>query len=104
MTLAWSSATQSAPLAPCGLSAGRGAGVWRNRIVGTSCNAPIIGRTEAPAPRRPQKHDAGPGGPASAMDSRVCDLLLPWRTPPAPPMQRVVMVVLVMRAGAPHER
>src|SRR2546430_5834888 len=29
------------------------------------------GRTDAPELRRPEKHDAGPGGSASAMNSRL---------------------------------
>src|SRR2546423_13732647 len=31
----------------------------------------IVGRTDAPELQRPEKHDAGPGGSASAMNSRV---------------------------------
>src|SRR5882672_9803391 len=46
----------------------------------------IVGRTEAPELWRPQKHDAGPGGSASAMDSRCC----------------VLLVTLAYASGSPH--
>jgi len=46
----------------------------------------IVGRTEAPELERPEKHDAGPGGSASAVDSRCCDLL----------------VTLAYASGSPH--
>src|SRR5437773_8701301 len=58
----------SAPLAPCGLLAGRGVAVWRNQIVGTSLSLRIVGRTEAPgataslkARRRPRGVGVGDG-------------------------------------------
>src|SRR5213076_1005600 len=47
-------------------------------------------RLAEPRPRSrgvPEKHDAGPGGSASAMDSRCCDLL----------------VTLAYASGSPHE-
>jgi len=46
-------------------------------MVETSCRAPSVGRAEAPELERPKKHDAGPGGPASAMDSRSTCYWLP---------------------------
>src|SRR6266446_1630547 len=48
--------------------------------------APNRGPNRAPELERPEKHDAGPGGSASAMDSRCC----------------VLLVTLAYASGSPH--
>jgi len=78
--------------------------VSKNRMVETSCRAPSVGRAEAPELERPKKHDAGPGGPASAMDSRSTRYSLPCVRLRLPQSNGVVMVVPVMQTGTPHDQ
>jgi len=58
----------------------------------------------APELERPKKHDADPGGPASAMDSRSTGYSLPCVRLRLPPSNGVVMVVPVVQTRTLHGR